>query len=173
MRLAFEKEDDISFAEVSTKLPYMLACIKESFRLYPPIPSGLPRRTPLGHATYVSGRCIPPNTIVSVHQLAAYNSPLNFHQPDLFLPERWLPGAPSECAADNHDVLQPFTMGPRDCIGRNLAYNEARVILAKLLWNFDLELCEESEKWIEMQRTSVVWEKRPLMVKLRERERSQ
>lgn len=63
---------------------------------------------------------------------------------------------------DNRDVLQPFSIGPRNCIGRNLANNEMRVILARVLWNFDLELCAESSEW-EKQRSFLLWEKRPLM----------
>jgi len=31
--------------------------------------------------------------------------------------------------------------------GCSLAYAEMRLVLAKLLWNFDLELQPESEKW--------------------------
>ena len=31
--------------------------------------------------------------------------------------------------------------------GCSLAYAEMRLVLAKLLWNFDLELQSESEKW--------------------------
>jgi cytochrome P450 len=66
---------------------------------------------------------------------------------------------------DNRAVLQPFSVGPRNCIGRNLAYNEMRLILARVLWNFDLELCEESSGWNE-QKSFVLWEKPPLWCKL-------
>jgi hypothetical protein len=44
-----------------------------------------------------------------------------------------------------------------------------KFVLAKLLWNFDFELCKESEKWAETQKVFVLWEKRPLMVRLRKR----
>lgn len=51
-----------------------------------------------------------------------------------------------------------------------MAYHEMRIILAKLLWHFDLfGLTEESERWNE-QRVFILWEKGPLMVKMRERE---
>lgn len=50
----------------------------------------------------------------------------------------------------------------------NLAYSEMRLILARVLWNFDLELCEESERWSE-QFSYVLWDKRPLMCRLRAR----
>ncbi|KAF1970600.1 P450 monooxygenase, partial [Bimuria novae-zelandiae CBS 107.79] len=49
---------------------------------------------------------------------------------------------------------------------RSMAYHEMQLILVKVLYNFDYELCPESEGWDD-QRTFVVWEKGPLMVKLK------
>lgn len=63
-------------------------------------------------------------------------------------------------------VFNPFSTGPRDCIGKNLAYAEIRLIMSRLLWNFDIELVDGYEKWNENQRVFFVWQKGPLMVKL-------
>lgn len=84
------------------------------------------------------------------------------------MPERWLPQNQDPASPfynDNRAVLQPFSVGPRNCIGRNLAYNEMRLILARVMWDFDLELCEESANWNE-QLSYLLWEKSPLMCKL-------
>lgn len=43
-----------------------------------------------------------------------------------------------------------------------------RIILARILWNFDLELAEAMEGW-EKQRIFGIWCKPPLMVELRGR----
>ena len=108
-------------------------------------------------------------TKVAVHQTAAYWSASNFHEPKSYIPERWLPEASTDPSSpfynDNRAVLQPFSVGPRNCIGRNLAYNEMWLILARVLWNFDLEQCAESQKWNE-QKSYVLWEKPALMCKL-------
>lgn len=83
-------------------------------------------------------------------------SPANVHDPGRFVPECWLPEAKNTASpfyADNRDVLQPFSTGPRNCIGKNLAYSEMRVILAQVLWNFDIELCEGS--WIGITRDPI------------------
>jgi cytochrome P450 len=48
----------------------------------------------------------------------------------------------------------------------NLAYAEMRVILARLLWNFDVELCEESRNWVEGIKVFMIYQRPPLMVKL-------
>ncbi|KAF7505015.1 isotrichodermin C-15 hydroxylase [Endocarpon pusillum] len=172
VRTAFESEADIVFSSATARLPYMLACINEALRLYPPVPTGLQRLTPSTGPVRICGHEIPANTKVSVHQSAAYTSPANFHCPDLYVPERWLPEVKDDPSSpfynDCRDVVQPFSVGPRDCIGRNLAYNEMRIIFARLLWNFDLELCQESERW-NHQRTYFLWEKPALMCKLRNR----
>lgn len=44
-----------------------------------------------------------------------------------------------------------------------------KMILAKLLWNFDFGLVENSDRWLEEQEIFLIWEKGPLMVNLRPR----
>ncbi|KAF7593962.1 hypothetical protein BBP40_010469 [Aspergillus hancockii] len=172
VRSAFDSEDDIVFNTASSRLPYMIAAFQEAFRLYPPVPSGLQRMTPTSGTTDISGHNIPPNTKVSVHQLAAYYHPNNFKKPEEYIPERWLPEARSDPSSpyynDSREVLQPFNVGPRNCIGRNLAYNEMRVMLARVLYNFDLELAPESENW-NQQKSHFLWEKPGLMCVLKDR----
>ncbi len=68
---------------------------------------------------------------------------------------------------DKRGVVQPFGVGPRACLGKGLAYSEMRVILARLVWNFDLELCEEAQDW-DQQKSYTLWEKRQLLCRLRD-----
>lgn len=49
----------------------------------------------------------------------------------------------------------------------SLAYAEMRAILAKTFFNFDLELVDEKVDWFD-QRVFGLWEKKPLMVRLKE-----
>lgn len=49
----------------------------------------------------------------------------------------------------------------------SLAYVEMRIMLARLLWNFDLVLAEESKAWMETQKIYTLWEKGPLNVYLK------
>ena len=55
-------------------------------------------------------------TVVSIPHLAAFHSERNFADPESFIPERFL-GDP-RFVNDNKDVFQPFSFGPRNCIGR-------------------------------------------------------
>ncbi|EOD43080.1 putative benzoate 4-monooxygenase cytochrome p450 protein [Neofusicoccum parvum UCRNP2] len=168
VRQSFTSEDDISFRSATAKLPYMLACLDEALRLFPPVPSLLQRRTLPGSLTPVSGCMVPENTLVGVHHLSAYHSSRNFHRAKEFLPERWLLTAQKDPSSpffnDKREVHKPFSFGPRDCIGRNLAYHEMRLIMTKLLWNFDMELGPRSNGWVEAQRAFILWEKSPLML---------
>lgn len=192
VRSAFDADRDIEFKAASKRLPYMLACLDEALRLFPPVPTVLMRRTLPGQMTVIDGHKIPENVsrhhcetitarhsltviqvLVGVHHLSTYHSSRNFHQSKAFCPERWLPEAQTNPTSpffhDNRDAFKPFSTGPRNCIGRNLAYHEMRLILAKVLWNFDLGLTESCEGWAEKQRTFALWEKLPLMIRVRER----
>lgn len=57
IRSAFNSEDEIDYASVSV-LPYLLACLDEALRMYPPVPTGLPRVVPKGGAS-IAGHFIP------------------------------------------------------------------------------------------------------------------
>ncbi|OCL02961.1 putative cytochrome P450 monooxygenase [Glonium stellatum] len=169
VRSAFSSEEEINFLNANARLPYTMACISEGLRMYPPGPSLLPRRTPSGGASIIDGCQVPGWTLVGVHALTTTRKPANFHKPNTFIPERWLPSSTADPSSpfyhDRRGASQPFSTGPRNCLGKSLAYNEMRVILAKLLWNFDLELCSESKDW-DNQLTYTLWEKRPLMCRL-------
>jgi cytochrome P450 len=182
IRGTFQSEDEIDFESVS-RLPYLLACLDEALRMYPPVPTGLPRVVPKGGAT-IAGNYVPetvswaehnhasrdyansaPQTVVAVHQWSMYHNDEHFKDPFVFHPERWL-GDPA-FADDCKEAFQPFHVGPRNCIGKNLAYIEMRVILTRVLWNFDVQIAEDSLDWMSKQKIFNLWEKGPLNVTLK------
>lgn len=134
VRNNFASVDELTFLRLQ-ELPYMNACIDEALRIFPPIPTGLTRTVPEGGDT-VAGEFLPGGTTVSCHGWANTHSPDNFRQPDEFIPERWLDDA---YASDKKEASQPFSLGPRGCIGKNLTYLELRLILGNLLWFYDLK----------------------------------
>ncbi|OCK85223.1 putative cytochrome P450 monooxygenase [Lepidopterella palustris CBS 459.81] len=164
IRSKFDSENQIDSASVNS-LDYMLACLNEAFRLYPPVPGALPRRT-ITPETLV-GKYVPPNTTVAVYQWAINHLSENFIQCEEYIPERWLGDKKFE--NDNRAAVQPFSVGPRNCIGRNLAYVEMRIVLARLLFNFDIEATPQIEGWPD-QHIWFLWDKKPLWVKLRARD---
>jgi cytochrome P450 len=165
VRSTFTEEAQITFTSTS-QLKLMTAIIQETFRVYPPVAGSMPRIVPKEGAV-VAGTFIPGDTVIGIPQYVASRSSRNFTDPDKFAPERFL--GDERYAADKRSVMQPFSVGPRNCIGQTLAWAEVRTILGRLIWNFDMELLDASKGW-ERQMVFVLWSKPSLMVKLRARE---
>lgn len=136
IRGALVGEDDIKWKKVK-ELQYLNATISEALRLFPPSAASQQRIVPPGGAT-IDGYYVPAGKTVAVSPWASTHSRLNFHEPDVFRPERWL--GDERYSNDNLNASLPFGTGPRVCIGRNLAYLEMRLIASHLLWSFDIEL---------------------------------
>ncbi|KAK7752967.1 hypothetical protein SLS62_005126 [Diatrype stigma] len=114
VRTTFNNEGEINLITVNG-LSYMLACLNETLRRYPPAPNGFPRLVPKGGGT-IAGHFIPQDTAVSVWQLAANYSSRNFTEAEEFHPERFL--GDEKFAKDDLSAMQPFSVGPRNCIGK-------------------------------------------------------
>ncbi|EON67359.1 hypothetical protein W97_06612 [Coniosporium apollinis CBS 100218] len=164
------KSDADCTSENFGKLPYMEACLEEGLRIHPPVPAGLLRTVPAG-GSLVDGHFVPEGTSVAVGGYAASHNPANFRDCDSFIPERWLDDAYS---TDVKKGAQPFSLGPRGCIGKHLSYMEMRLILGRLLWNFDLISVDGAWQWdpegdMKNMRAFLTWEKPSLNVKVRDR----
>ncbi|KAG6368859.1 hypothetical protein INS49_003075 [Diaporthe citri] len=169
IRGAFASEAEIDMKSTA-RLPYLMATIDEILRMYPPAAQTPPRVSP---GAELEGEHIPKGTVVTIFQWATYHNADNFHDPDNFRPERWLP-ANHELyepvfSNDNKQCFHPFSFGIRDCVGKNLALSELRVVISRLLFRFDVELAPGQEDWMDDGRVLVVWVKDPLKVKLTER----
>lgn len=115
VRTAFKRESDIDM-QSAANLPFLQAVIQESLRLYPPAPNTLPRQTP-EPGEIVCGKFVPAKYTVGIHQWSANRSSRNFYLPDEFIPERWM-GTDERFEHDKRDACQPFSYGPRNCIGQ-------------------------------------------------------
>ncbi|OJJ85332.1 cytochrome P450 [Aspergillus glaucus CBS 516.65] len=163
IRETFRSQDDITILS-SAKIPYLYCVLEETLRLYSPVPGIIPQRVPKGGAI-IDGNFVPEGVSVSVAFYSAFRARSNFTEAESFIPERWLDNEDPKFASDNRDAFQPFSYGPRNCLGKNMAYAEMRVILAKLLWNFDMELRDECRDWSN-QLSYSLWQKTPLMATL-------
>jgi hypothetical protein len=76
---------------------------------------------------------VPEGTSAVVHTYSLQRSPTNFSpMPDTFLPERWLDSDEQRALESkifcenvvihNTAAFIPFSVGPSNCVGRNLAY---------------------------------------------------
>ncbi|EON99670.1 putative cytochrome p450 protein [Phaeoacremonium minimum UCRPA7] len=114
LRANFNSEDEIDFLSVQ-KPDYMMAVLHETLLIYPPVPSAIPRKAP-PNGTTIRGEYIPPDTILQIWQWPMFHNPKLFKDPERLIPERWL-GDP-EFASDRLEAAQPFSVGPRNCIGK-------------------------------------------------------
>ncbi|OBS16867.1 hypothetical protein FPOA_12555 [Fusarium poae] len=144
-------------------LTYLNAVIEEGLRLFPPAPFGLPRVCP---GATINGLFIPKGTIVSVDTYTVSHDARNFPQPNNFIPDRWI----DREWKVNRDASRPFSLGPRGCLGMNLAYLEARMTLASLVYAYDLELINQDTDWFSHVTFHTVWKKPPLMVRFHPRD---
>jgi cytochrome P450 len=115
------------------RLPFARAVIEETMRLYPPVP--LLSRQAVADGT-IAGRPVRKGSIVLVSPWILHRRPRLWDQPDAFIPDRFLPGAPRP---PRHAYI-PFSTGPRVCTGQHLGLAEAVICLATLFQAVELRL---------------------------------
>jgi cytochrome P450 len=150
VRSAFEAESSIDAASVK-HLPFLNAVLQEGLRLCPPTPDSMRRAVPVGGTT-IAGHFVPDGVSVGISCYAAFNSRENFPRPDEFLPERWL----VDFEGTQKEAYHPFGVGPRQCMGQLLAWVELRVILARLVWNFDMAV-PEGKRPLQWSQQEIYW----------------
>lgn len=96
---------------------------------------------------------------------AMYRSEHNFKTPKAFDPERWL----NWNGYDDQSAYEPFSLGPRNCIGKNLALVELKIILARAIFNFNFSLPEGKSdmgwEWGD-QNIYMLWKCEPMVVQV-------
>ncbi|KAG6364621.1 hypothetical protein INS49_006224 [Diaporthe citri] len=165
VRSTFKSDAEIDFNNVQN-LPFLGAVISETMRVHPAAPAAFQRITPPG-GSMVFGDHLSAGTTLGIWQWVAYHDPSNFLYPDAFIPDRWVNDRRFD--NDNKDIFQPFSYGPRNCIGMNLAFVELRLILARIVFNYDMELAPESRGWADDQELFSFWNKPTLNVHFKSR----
>jgi cytochrome P450 len=115
-------------------LPYTLAVLKESMRLYPPAYIIARRAT---EDVVIGDHLITKGMILFVNVLGIHHRADLYANPEAFEPERFLGDFEKQlprCA------YMPFGAGPRVCIGNHFALMEGHVILATLARRAHFEL---------------------------------
>ncbi|THH32413.1 hypothetical protein EUX98_g1775 [Antrodiella citrinella] len=129
------------------EMSFLDAVINEALRLYPVILSGSQRATQ-GEGKVVDSHYIPPHTSVRSHTWSIHRDPRNFYpSPDDFWPERWLIAENPSSYKDttfihNANAFIPFSFGPSNCVGKNLAMKEMKMVLCHLLQQVNIRFAE-------------------------------
>ncbi|KAJ7746377.1 cytochrome P450 [Mycena metata] len=148
-------EADVLDCEVQKRLVYLNASINETLRLFPAVLSGSQRAPRIGSGGHAIGpHFVPEGTGAVIHSYSLQRDPRYFSpSPDSFLPERWLSSDEQRAlkpaifkGTDEiiHDLTAfiPFSIGPNNCAGKNLAYQQMRMVICTLMTRFDMRFEE-------------------------------
>ncbi|CAH2310734.1 cytochrome P450 4B1-like [Pelobates cultripes] len=125
------KRDTMEWDDLS-KMSYTTMCIKESLRLYPPVP--VISRELDKPITFYDGRSLPAGAVVTLNMYCIHRNTSVWKDPEVFDPLRF---SPENSNKHSHAYI-PFAAGSRNCIGQNFAMNEMKVSVALTLNRFEL-----------------------------------
>ncbi|KAL9027987.1 MAG: hypothetical protein Q9196_003573 [Gyalolechia fulgens] len=121
------------------QLPYTVAVIKEVLRMFPAV-SGTRIGEPGFEVVDEAGQHFPTQDLLIWDVVQGIQrDPIYWKNPDDFIPERWLV-APGHPLHPVKGAYRPFSHGPRNCIGQELAMMEMKVILVLTARQFDIVL---------------------------------
>ncbi|PSR74949.1 cytochrome P450 [Coniella lustricola] len=145
IRRSFNDVEEIRQGASLTSCAYLRACVDEAMRLSPSVGGIVPREVMAGGMS-IGGVRVPEGTVVGVSHYTIHHNADYYPEPFRFIPERWMAGSklPSGRLVSESDVAAaqsafcPFSIGPRGCIGKGLAYVEMTTALARTLWLYDV-----------------------------------
>lgn len=133
--------DRIPVVKDTDNLPYVMATLYEVQRIATIAPMGV------AHSTiediHIDGNIIPKGTDILCSLMSIHRDPEMWDEPDVFRPERFL-GPDGQFV--RHEAFSAFSMGPRICLGKQLAEAEVILFFMSILQRFDLKKADEKDE---------------------------
>ncbi|KAI1811709.1 cytochrome P450 [Poronia punctata] len=123
---------------VAVRYPLLDACITETLRLYPVVPTGGIRQT-VNTGMHIGDKYIPPHTIIVAPRWTLGRLESAFERPNEFIPERWT--SKPQLVKDARPY-NGFGIGQHSCPGKKLGLAEVRCVAARLLASFEFAHAE-------------------------------
>jgi cytochrome P450 len=160
VRTTFASADEIHLGPKLNSCVFLRACIDEALRLSPPGGSALWREVDSGGAS-IGGEFFPQGTEIGVATYTIHHNPNYWDDAFSYTPERWLRLADEKATptvTSRRRPLVPFSIGPRSCVGKPLAYAQTMLTLACMLWEFDMRRADSEEGWEAKDTTPTEYE---------------
>ncbi|XP_052023581.1 cytochrome P450 3A13-like [Apodemus sylvaticus] len=146
------------------ELEYLDMVISETLRLYP---VGV-RITRLSKKdAEINGVFIPQNTKVDVPIFVLHRDPKYWPEPEKFCPERF---SKKNKVRINPYVYMPFGNGPRNCIGMRFALINMKLAVVKILQNFSVQPCVETQIPLKLSKELILSPEKPIVLKVTSRD---
>ncbi|KAL7267865.1 hypothetical protein RUND412_009531 [Rhizina undulata] len=136
IRTVFISASKIVLGPTIDSCHYLKAVVEETLRLAPSVPGALPRVV-LPGGLQIGTEFFPEGVDLGVSSYTLHRNPLYYPSPYEFNPSRWL-NEDGEMAGD-FSAFATFSIGSRGCIGKRLAYIEIQLVLARLVWGFEMK----------------------------------
>jgi cytochrome P450 len=122
-------------------LVYLQATLLESLRLYPPVP--MERKSVVTGDDMPSGHKVSAGdiVIVSIYSMGRMEAIWGADCRE-YMPERWLSENRRQLRHMPSHKFLVFNSGPRMCLGKEIAMTQMKMIVATVLWNFDMEMVD-------------------------------
>lgn len=117
-------------------LVYLQAIVKETLRLYPPLPLSVPHEAV--EDSELCGYFVPKGALLFVNLWKLHRDPQFWPEPEEFQPERFLSGQVQMDVLGQQFEYTPFGSGRRICPGITFVAHVGNLTLARLLQGFDL-----------------------------------
>ncbi|XP_075487612.1 alkane hydroxylase MAH1-like [Primulina tabacum] len=126
--------------EESRKLVYLHGALCESLRLFPPV--ALEHKSPMHDDILPSGHHLRKNSkmIISFYSVGRLEKVWGKDCLD-FKPERWI-SASGKIRHEPSYNFPAFNVGPRTCIGKEMAFIQMKVVAAAVIYHYRVELVE-------------------------------
>ncbi|XP_071143264.1 cytochrome P450 2B4-like [Mytilus edulis] len=132
-------EDRDPVGKDKDNLPYVMAILQEVQRIATIVPLAVPHLAV--EDIEVDGMTIPKNAIIFPSLMSVHRDPSLWEEPDVFRPERFL----QNDKFVKREGFSAFSMGPRICLGKQLAESELFLIFVSILQRFDLSKADEND----------------------------
>ncbi|KAK1675963.1 cytochrome P450 [Colletotrichum godetiae] len=156
----------VPIKDLETRLPYVMACLDENFRMNSVFTMPLERKVTATGGFEIEGHVVPKGTgVFSLNHVVHHNPAIWGKDHNVFDPSRFY----DQEGEKLQRFLSPFSMGHRMCIGRNMAMTNMLKLVATTFKCYELEMMMEPEHAISTISVGISEKEGPLMCRVRRR----